>query len=179
MEEALIKEKLKDATMVLLGIGTEVSLKNYSREELLEFYHSTAELIKGKFYFAVTLNTDDLIYEAGLEEALIVAPCGSDKTGNVISNGHYDESGYLPQWQAYQKWLGNTLNQKFVILELGVGLNYPSVLRFPGEKMVYFNQKSTLIRIHSTLSQVPAEIGERCISVAENPVEFMKRIVEK
>jgi len=131
-------------------------------------------LIKGKFYFAVTLNTDDLIYEAGLEEALIVAPCGSDKTGNVVTNEHYDESGYLPQWQAYQKWLGNTLNQKFVILELGVGMEYPSVLRFPGEKMAYYNQKATLIRIHSSLSQVPAEISGRSVSVSENPVEFLK-----
>lgn len=179
MQEQLIRETVKDATMVLLGIGTEVSLKHYSREELEQFYKNAAKLIKGKFYFAVTLNTDDLIYEAGLEEALIVAPCGSDRTGNVITNGNYDESGYLPQWQAYQKWLGNTLNQKFVILELGVGLDYPSVLRFPGEKMTYFNQKATLIRVHKSLSQVPAEIGERCISVAEDPVEVIRKLSEK
>ena len=93
-----------------------------------------------------------------------------------MTNENYDESGYLPQWQAYQKWLGNTLNQKFVILEMGVGLNYPTVLRFPGEKMVYFNQKSTLIRVHSSLAQVPAEISERCISVSEHPVEFIKKL---
>ena len=169
----LIKAKIKDATMVLLGIGTEVSLKNYSKEELLEFFKSVAELIKGKFYFAVTLNTDDLIYEAGLEEVLIVAPCGSDKTGNVVTNENYDESGYLPQWQAYQKWLGNTLNQKFVILELGVGLEYPSVLRFPDEKMAYYNQKATLIRIHSTLAQLPSEISDRSISRTEHPIVWM------
>ncbi len=167
-------DKINDSMMVLVGIGNELSLQHHTREELSEFYRKVAELVKNKFYFVVTMNTDDLIYEAGLEERLIVAPCGSDKTGNVITNGHYDESGYLPQWQAYQKWLGNTLNQKLAILELGVGFQYPSVLRFPDEKMAYFNQKATLIRVHSALSQVPEEIGEKSISIAEDPIDFFK-----
>ena len=175
MERQQIEDKLKESMMILVGIGTEVSKEYYSREELLDFYGKIAKLVQGKFYFVVTMNTDDLIYEAGFDPTLIVAPCGSDKTGNVITNDNYDESGYLPQWQAYQKWLGNTLGQKLVILELGVGFHYPSVLRFPDEKVTYFNQKATLIRIHSQLSQVPKEIGERSITVAENPVEWLKK----
>lgn len=176
MKKQQILDKIKDSMMVLVGIGTEVSLKNYGREELLAFYREIAEAVKGKFYFVVTLNTDDLIYEAGFDPSLIVAPCGSDKTGNVITNGNYDESGYLPQWQAYQTWLGNTLNRELVILELGVGFQYPSVLRFPDEKMTFFNQKSTLVRVHSEFSQVPKEIVERSMTAAENPVKiFLER----
>lgn len=171
-EKKLILNKLKDSMMVLIGIGTEVSLEHYTKEEILEFYRKILEAVKGKFYFVVTLNTDDIIYEAGFDPSLIVAPCGSDRTGNVISNGHYDESGYLPQWQAYQTWLGNTLNRELAILELGVGFQYPSVLRFPDEKMAFFNQKSTLIRVHSELYQVPKEIAERSITAAVNPVEL-------
>ncbi|MEI3203605.1 MAG: hypothetical protein V8S73_02910 [Lachnospiraceae bacterium] len=109
----------------------------------------------------VTLNTDDLIYEAGFDPSLIVAPCGSDRTGNVITNGHYDESGYLPQWKAFQTWLGMHVNRELVILELGVGFGVPpSVLRFPDEKMAFFNQKSTLVRIHSEFPQIPKGIRE-------------------
>jgi hypothetical protein len=174
MNKKLVLDKINDSMMVLVGIGSELSLKHHTEEELVEFYRKIAHLVKNKFYFVVTMNTDDLIYEAGLEDSLIVAPCGSDKTGNVITNGHYDESGYLPQWQAYQKWLGNTLNQKLTILELGVGFQYPSVLRFPDEKMAYFNQKATLIRVHRELSQVPEEIGEKSISIAEDPIDFFK-----
>lgn len=174
MEKQQVIDKIQDSMMVLVGIGTELSLKNDSRETLIHFYQEVRKLVESKFYFVVTLNTDDLIYEAGFEPKLIVAPCGSDKSGNVISNGHYDESAYLPQWQAYQKWLGNTLNQKLVILELGVGFQYPSVLRFPDEKMAFFNQKSTLIRIHSELPQVPKEISERSISIQARPAEFFQ-----
>ena len=172
MKKQQILDRIKSSMMVLVGIGTEVSLEHYSREELLEFYQEIAEAVKGKFYFVVTMNTDDLIYEAGFDPTLIVAPCGSDRAGNVITNSDYDESGYLPQWQAYQTWLGNTLNRDLVILELGVGFSYPSVLRFPDEKMTFFNQKSTLVRVHSELSQVPKEIAERSIMVAESPVEL-------
>ena len=133
MEKQKVLDRIKSSMMVLVGIGTEISEKHHTREELLAFYQEIAGAVKGKFYFVVTLNTDDLIYEAGFDPSLIVAPCGSDRTGNVITNGHYDESGYLPQWKAYQTWLGNTLNRELVILELGVGFEYPSVLRFPDE----------------------------------------------
>ena len=161
MEKQKVLDRIKSSMMVLVGIGTEISEKHHTREELLAFYQEIAGAVKGKFYFVVTLNTDDLIYEAGFDPSLIVAPCGSDRTGNVITNGHYDESGYLPQWKAYQTWLGNTLNRELVILELGVGFEYPSVLRFPDEKMAFFNQKSTLVRIHSEFPQIPKEIREK------------------
>lgn len=174
MEKQKVLDRIKSSMMVLVGIGTEVSEKHHTREELLAFYQEIAGAVKGKFYFVVTLNTDDLIYEAGFDPSLIVAPCGSDRTGNVITNGHYDEGGYLPQWKAYQTWLGNTLNRDLAILELGVGFDYPSVLRFPDEKMTFFNQKSTLIRVHSEFPQIPKEIQERSLSVTADPVDFWK-----
>ena len=89
MEKQEILNRIKNSMMVLVGIGTEISEKYHTREELLAFYQEIAEAVKGKFYFVVTLNTDDLIYEAGFDPTLVVAPCGSDRTGNVITNGHF------------------------------------------------------------------------------------------
>lgn len=172
IQKTQVLQSIKEATMVLVGIGKEVSLTHHSREELLAFYNQLEMLLHGKFYFVVTLNTDDLIYESKFDSRLIVAPCGSDKAGNVVTNPDYDESVYLPQWKSYQQWLGNTLNQKFVILELGVGMEYPTVLRFPDEKMAYFNQKSLLCRIHRNLYQIPAEIRERGIGIQADPVAY-------
>ena len=64
MEKQEILNRIKNSMMVLVGIGTEISEKYHTREELLAFYQEIAEAVKGKFYFVVTLNTDDLIYEA-------------------------------------------------------------------------------------------------------------------
>ncbi|MFR8548235.1 MAG: hypothetical protein ACLVEV_06390 [Lachnospiraceae bacterium] len=90
-----ILEHIKDADMVLLGIGEELSPQlppeakadpfvrsaYYASlpedHEIIRSYNKLRDLIGAKPYFVVTLNTDDLIYRSGLEEDLIVAPCGS------------------------------------------------------------------------------------------------------
>ena len=95
----------------------------------------------------------------------------------------YNETGYLVQWEKYQKWLSCTLNRKLVILELGEGFECPSLFRWPFEKTVFFHQKAKLIRVNEKLWQVGEEIKERAISVPMNAkdflTEFEKHICEK
>ncbi len=107
----------------MVGIGEELSAAKAGRDMVLAAYTRLAELLEGKDFFLVTLNTDDLIYASSLPSDRIVAPCGSEEAGNVVTNENYDESGYLPQWQAYTKWLENTLHRKLCILELGWAFN--------------------------------------------------------
>lgn len=166
-------EAVKDAELVLVGIGTEFSIKNQEKNILKNAYKELAEILQGKNYFVVTLNTDDLIFDSELENERIVAPCGSDKTGNVVTNEDYDESWYLPQWNKYRLWLQGTVNKKLCILELGVGFEYPTVIRFAFEKVAYFNQKCKMYRIHKTLAQLTPEIKERCTPISENAVQFL------
>lgn len=83
---------------------------------------------------------------------------------NVLAS-NYKQEGYLPAWNIYMRWLQGTMNRKVCLLELGAGLEYPSVIRFPFEKMVYFNQKATCYRVHSFLYQLAEEMAERSISV--------------
>ena len=175
MEKQKVLDRIKSSMMVLVGIGTEISEKHHTREELLAFYQEIAGAVKGKFYFVVTLNTDDLIYEAGFDPSLIVAPCGSDRTGNVITNGHYDESGYLPQWKAYQTWLGNTLNRELVILELGVGFEYPSVLRFPDEKMTFSIRNPHWSGSTVNFLRFRRRSGREAFPVTADPVDFWSK----
>lgn len=167
-----IKEHVREAELILVGIGEEFSIEKESREKVLEAYNHLADILRGKGYFIVTLQTDDLIYESRLAKERIVAPCGSDAAGNVVTNDDYDESIYLPQWEIYTKWLQNTLNHKLCVLELGVGFQYPSVIRFPFEKIVYFNQKAEFIRVHSKFAQLTPEIKDRSLTAAVSPVKL-------
>ena len=167
-----ILDKVKEAELILIGIGTDFK-GAHKKEDVKKAYDKLKELVGGKSYFVVTLNTDDFIYESDLEKERIVAPCGSDAVNNVVTNENYDESIYLPQWEVYTKWLQNTLNRKLCILELGVGFQYPSVIRWPFEKTAYFNQKSSFIRVHDKLAQLTPEIRERSISVSQNPVSLL------
>jgi hypothetical protein len=104
--------------------------------------------------------------------------CGAPLHFHVKSEEGYLEEGYLMQWKSYNNWLSCTLGHKLCILELGVGFQYPQVIRWPFEKITYFNQKATLIRVHSNLPQIAEEIGTRGISVASTPFEFLDAVCD-
>ncbi len=108
-----------------------------------------------------------------LKKYAVCPLCGKPLHFHVKSEEGYLESGYLDQWQNYNRWLSCTLNRKLCILELGVGFEYPQVIRWPFEKAAYFNQKAELIRVHSRLWQVTSELKERGISVESAPVDFL------
>lgn len=259
MEETLM-QNIREAELVLIGIGEEMQVKlqrlreidnfkeklsvlekDETKEWLIPFliryylnekYHSDIlqaytklkELLEGKNYFIVSLSTDDLIWKAGLKSDKIVLPCGgydflqceencqgklyqiedilweqicewiegrrplnelsmpccpecgAPLVMNQYGQQKYNESGYLENWGKYTKWLQGTVNKKLCILELGVGMEFPSIIRWPFEKICFYNQKAVFWRVHSSLYQLSEEIKERGISVKENPLTFLSQI---
>ena len=192
-----IRERLEDSEKVLVGLGGEWRGASYEKLK---------ELLQGRDYFIVTTVTDGKILESDLDPAKIVAPCGNETwrqcsksctkdiwemgevpdglcphckaplTGNTIKADQYIEEGYLPQWSVYTKWLTGTLNKKLVILELGVGFQTPTVVRWPFEKTAFFNQKSYMYRINEKFSQITGELKGRAEGIAENSVEFINKL---
>lgn len=100
--------------------------------------------------------------------------CGSPLILNSIYTAKYDENGYLDQWQIYTKWLQGTLNRKLLVLELGVGLQCPSVIRWPFEKVAFFNQKASFWRINEKLYQLSEELGGKGTSISRNAIDWLK-----
>lgn len=96
---------------------------------------------------------------------------------NNIFAPQYKEEGYLSQWDVYMKWLQGTLNRRTCLLELGAGLQFPSVFRFPFEKMTYFNQKARCFRVHSSLYHLAEEMAVRSTSVPMHAVELFAQEV--
>lgn len=168
-------------------------------------YQRIKELVKEKDYFLITTNVDAYLYQQGFEEERIVAPCGDirrlqcddfehgtwefyreeekicpicGKVGklNVLQNLPYQESGYLEAWERYQIWIQGAMNRKIVILELGEGFQTPTVMRWPFEKLVFFQEKAMLYCVHKSLSMVSEKIGECACSIAENSVDFINRL---
>ncbi len=99
--------------------------------------------------------------------------CGEKVAFNKISAEHYNEAGYLLQWNEYQQWLTKTLNRKLLVLELGVDFSYPTVIRWPFEKVVYFNKQAKFYRVNETLYQMTNEIKDKGISISQNAVDFL------
>lgn len=104
--------------------------------------------------------------------------CGSKLRFNQLGVSKYAEEGYLKHWSEYTGWLQQTVNKKLCVLEFGVGMEYPTVIRFPFEKIVFYNQKAYLYRIHPVLYQVGENMGGRGCAIRENPVDFLCKYAE-
>lgn len=198
-----IRQSIEQAQMVLVGIGTEFAVKEEAQEDpfftelaktaqtdpaaaaLLAFHKSQkkaggckkeqvqkayevlADLLKDKNYFVISLCEDGLLEQSGLKKDRVLTPA---KEGEEETDG-----GVYPadSWETYTKWLQGTLNRNLVILELGVGMELPQLIRFPFEKVAYFNQKSCLYRVHSHLYQMTEEMKERGYSVPVHPITLL------
>lgn len=109
-------------------------------------------------------------------ETLICKECGKPLTMNQIGATHYDERGYQDQWKNYMNWLQKTINHSICVLELGEGLRFPTVIRFPFEKVAIYNLKSKFYRVNEKLYQINHDASERSVSVKCNALGFMSRI---
>lgn len=102
--------------------------------------------------------------------------CKKPLVFNNIEVENYVEDGYVEQWMLYKKWLQGTVNKNVCILELGVGMKYPTVIRWPFEKITFFNQKAELFRVHSRLYQMAEEIKGRGYGICQSPEDFLKEL---
>lgn len=115
--------------------------------------------------------------EAVLPMGLGACPnCGNLWELNNVYHMRYNESGYLDNWQAYTGWLQGTLNRRLVVLELGVGMQFPGVIRWPFEKIAFFNQKANFYRVNEKLYQLTEEIAEKGTAIAENAVDWLHNL---
>ncbi len=199
-----ILEEIAACEKLLIGFGEE--WKAEGTPDMGNLYEKMNELIKDKDFFIVTTVNDGEIFKSPLEQSRLVAPCGNvtwrqcsktctkdiwepgeipqdvcphcgaSLTGNTIEAEDYIEEGYLPQWKAYTTWLAGTLNKKLLILELGVGFQYPTVIRWPFEKTVSVNKKSHMYRIHGKFAQLPDTVKGKADAVLENSTEFFRKL---
>lgn len=111
------------------------------------------------------------------EAPLGVCPkCGAPFVLNNIYAQNYNEDGYLEQWRRYTKWLQGTLNRRLFVLELGVGMDFPSVVRWPFEKAVFFNRKAFLCRVNGRLYQLTEELAGKGCGISQNAIEWLGQL---
>jgi NAD-dependent SIR2 family protein deacetylase len=103
--------------------------------------------------------------------------CGGPAFYNVRGGNWFIEDVNKKQ-RDFSNWLKSTVNQKLVILEVGVGFNTPSVLRWPVEDMVESNANCKLIRINLEHPEVPDSIEDRSVCIPANAAESIDAIYE-
>ena len=93
--------------------------------------------------------------------------CGGPMAMNLRTDGHFvqDEAWYQAE-KRFSEFLKACVNEKTVLIELGVGFNTPMIIRFPFERLVREHPNISLIRLNVGKSAaVPVIPGANVIGI--------------
>ena len=105
--------------------------------------------------------------------------CGGNMAMHLRCDQYFVEDEHWNEAAArYAAFLKQHRKERVVLLELGVGFNTPTIIRFPFEKMVREEKKWSLIRLNLEEAVVPDSFGRRAVGINEDiarSIEDIKR----
>lgn len=106
--------------------------------------------------------------------------CGGAMDMNLRKDGFFvqDEAWYQAE-ERFSDFLTEAMDQKLVLLEVGVGFNTPMIIRFPFEKMVREHDNIRLVRLNLDQAVVPESLGERAVGIDADMAESIRDIAEE
>lgn len=106
--------------------------------------------------------------------------CGGPMAMNLRSDNYFvqDEAWHAAE-DRFSRFLSECVDGKTVLLELGVGFNTPSIIRFPFEKLTREHKNITLVRLSRSKAMVPASLGERAIGINADMAKSITDLAEK
>lgn len=92
--------------------------------------------------------------------------CGGNMTMHLRCDQYFvEDENWHKAAGHYRGFLEKLPQKKGILLELGVGFNTPTIIRFPFEKMVRENMNLSLIRLNRNEAVVPESLGDRAVGI--------------
>ena len=106
--------------------------------------------------------------------------CGGTMDVNLRINQYFvEDERWHKSAERYEEFVNKHLNSRLVLLELGVGMNTPSIIRYPFERITHRNNKSTLIRLNNSWTQGAMENASRTITFGEDMSKVIPLLVSR
>lgn len=106
--------------------------------------------------------------------------CGGPMEMHLRMDQHFvEDDAWHGAAGRYVDFLREHKNDKVVLLELGVGFNTPTIIRFPFESMVGERKNWSLIRLNLNEAVVPDTADERVIGINEDIAKSLLDIKKK
>ena len=77
----------------------------------------------------------------------------------------------------YEEFLSRHAKGKIVLLELGVGFNTPTIIRYPFEELAFFNRASLLVRLNQESIPPRLPIQSRTVNITEPMPEVVAQLL--
>ena len=102
--------------------------------------------------------------------------CGAPMTMHLrVDQDFVQDETWEESYEAYQRFLEGIEDQKVVFLELGVGYNTPTIIRYPFEKMTAVFPKAHLIRLNRDDLEGFGTPKEKTISIKDDMREVLQQ----
>lgn len=100
--------------------------------------------------------------------------CGGAMDMNLRKDQYFvqDEAWYEAE-KRFSDFLTDVIKENLVLLEVGVGFNTPTIIRFPFEKLVREHKNIRMIRLNLTDAAIPESFGARAIGIEGDLAEVI------
>lgn len=95
--------------------------------------------------------------------------CGREMEVNIRKDEYFvqDKAWYAAE-ERCEDFYDKACGKRTLLLELGVGYNTPTIIRFPFERMVYENENVFLVRVNAQYPDAIPENAKKTLSFAED-----------
>ena len=106
--------------------------------------------------------------------------CGGEMAMNLrVDNLFVEDENWHAAEERFSRFLDECKDGKTVLLELGVGFNTPTIIRFPFEKLTREHENISLVRLSRSKAMVPASLGDRAVGVNADMAQSITDIAAK
>jgi NAD-dependent SIR2 family protein deacetylase len=81
--------------------------------------------------------------------------------------------------EKYGDYLEQAMTKETVLIELGVGFNTPTIIRFPFEKMMREHKNLNMVRCNLEEAIIPESFGDRAVGINHNILDMIENIGEE
>lgn len=105
--------------------------------------------------------------------------CGGPMNMNLRCDQYFVEDDAWHEAESrFGAFLDECEDKKTVLLELGIGFNTPTIIRFPFEKLAREKENMTLIRLNLDEAIVPESLGKRAIGINADMEQSVSDILD-
>ena len=106
--------------------------------------------------------------------------CGGDMEMNLrVDDAFVEDENWHAAEERFSRFLSECVNGKTVLLELGVGFNTPTIIRFPFEKLTRQHENISLVRLSRSKAMVPADLGPRAVGINADMAQSITDLAAK
>lgn len=93
-------------------------------------------------------------------------------------NSFVEDNGWYLALDRYESFINKNLDKNILFLELGVGYNTPSIIKYPFWKMTYQNKNAHYVSINLDDIDIPSEIADKSLGFNDDISNIFKELAK-